>query len=107
MGRSTIQVLINADVALWPFKQERRAEGRSQEFRDGQRRCSSGNFHGLMFPRAIRGKAFMMEIFTWRDSSIPDNAPDEITRIGQQICQLVAAAKPTRIDFPPVHILTL
>ena len=54
-----------------------------------------------------QGKPYMMEIFTWRDSAIPDNAPDEITRLWQEMGQLVEA-RPGHpgIDFSHVHILT-
>jgi hypothetical protein len=49
----------------------------------------------------------MMEIFTWRGSSIPDNAPDdEITRIRQEMGQLVEARQGyPGMDFSHVSIL--
>ena len=54
-----------------------------------------------------QGKPYIMEIFTWRDSSIADNAPDEITRIWQEMAQLVEARQGhPGIDFSHVNILT-
>ncbi|HEY6927708.1 MAG TPA: hypothetical protein VI653_29810 [Steroidobacteraceae bacterium] len=54
-----------------------------------------------------QGRPYIMEIFTWRDSSIPDNAPDEITRLWQEMGTLVEDRQGhPGIDFSPVNILT-
>ncbi len=54
-----------------------------------------------------RGTPYIMEIFTWHDSAIPDNAPDEITRIWQEMGLLVEARQGhSGIDFSHVSILT-
>jgi hypothetical protein len=47
------------------------------------------------------GRPYITEIFTWRDSSIPNNAPDEITRIWQEMEQLVEPAKVIRESISP------
>ncbi len=54
-----------------------------------------------------QGKGYIMEIFTWRDSSIPDNAPDAITQLWQEMNQHVEArGSHPGIDFSHVYILT-
>jgi hypothetical protein len=53
-----------------------------------------------------RGKRYIVEVFTWRDGSIPDNAPDEITRLWQEMNALVESRDDhPGIDFSRVSIL--
>lgn len=52
------------------------------------------------------GKRFIVEVFTWRDGSIPDNAPDEITRLWQEMSSLVEPRDGhPGIDFSRVTLL--
>ena len=49
---------------------------------------------------------YIVEILTWRDGSIPDTAPDAITRLWQEMGKYVEArdGRPG-IDFSPVIVL--
>jgi hypothetical protein len=53
------------------------------------------------------GKHYIVEILTWRDGSIPDNAPDAITQLWREMGQYVVPrdGRPG-IDFSPVNVLT-
>lgn len=53
------------------------------------------------------GKTYFVEIFTWRDGSVPDAAPAEIQAIWKQMNDLVEAreGKPG-LDFRAVSLLT-
>jgi hypothetical protein len=54
-----------------------------------------------------QGRRYIVEILTWRDGSIPDNAPDPITRLWQQMGRLVEPRDGhPGIDFSRVRILT-
>jgi hypothetical protein len=52
------------------------------------------------------GKRYIVEILTWRDGSIPDTAPDAITRLWQEMSKYVEPrdGRPG-IDFSPVTVL--
>lgn len=51
-------------------------------------------------------KAYIVEIFTWRDSNIPDDAPKEITDLWQQMHQLTEARDgKSALDFTGVEIV--
>jgi hypothetical protein len=61
----------------------------------------------LLLQGRDQGREYLMEIFTWRDSSIPDNAPDTITQLWQEMNQHVEArGGHPGIDFSHVHMLT-
>ena len=51
--------------------------------------------------------AYIVEIFTWRDFNVPDNAPKEITELWQQMHQLTEArnGKPS-VDFATVDLVS-
>ena len=53
-----------------------------------------------------KGKHYIVEVLTWRDGSIPDYAPDAITRLWQQMSRYVESrdGRPG-IDFSPVNVL--
>jgi hypothetical protein len=54
-----------------------------------------------------QGKRYIVEVLTWRDGSIPDNAPDAITRLWQRMTLLVEPRDGhPGIDFSPVKVLT-
>lgn len=53
-----------------------------------------------------KGKGYIVEVLTWRDGSVPDNAPDAITRLWQEMTQFVEVrdGRPG-IDISPVKVL--
>jgi hypothetical protein len=52
------------------------------------------------------GRRYIVEVLTWRDGSIPDNAPDAITELWQEMSQYVVAREGhSGIDFSPVNVL--
>jgi hypothetical protein len=53
-----------------------------------------------------KGKRYIVEVLTWRDQSIPDNAPQVITRLWQEMSPYVEPrnGRPG-IDISPVNIL--
>ena len=53
-----------------------------------------------------KAKRYIVEVLTWRDGSVPDNAPDAITRLWQEMSQYVETrdGRPG-IDFSPVNVL--
>lgn len=53
-----------------------------------------------------KGKRYIVEVLTWRDGSIPDNAPNAITRLWQEMSKYVEPrdGRPG-IDFSPVNVL--
>lgn len=54
-----------------------------------------------------KGKRYMVEILTWRDGSVPDNAPDAITRLWQMMNLLVEPRDGhPGIEFSPVSVVT-
>lgn len=68
-----------------------------------------GLVHGmphLVVKGGEQGKSYIVEIFTWRDSSVPDDAPKEITDLWRQMHELTEArdGKPA-LDFTAVEIL--
>jgi hypothetical protein len=54
-----------------------------------------------------KGRRYIVEVLTWRDGSIPDNAPDAITRLWQEMSEYVEPrdGRPG-IDLSPVIVLT-
>lgn len=64
--------------------------------------------HHVVVRGGEEGKRYFVEIFTWRDGSIPDFAPDEITRLWSEMNRLVEDrdGRPG-IDFSPVTVLNL
>ena len=53
-------------------------------------------------------KSYIVEIFTWRDSSVPDNAPKEITDLWRLMRELTESrdGKPA-LDFTAVEIVSV
>lgn len=52
------------------------------------------------------GKRYIVEVLTWRDGSIPDNAPEAITRLWRQMSLYVEPLDGRQgIDFSHVNIL--
>jgi hypothetical protein len=53
-----------------------------------------------------KANRYIIEILTWRDGSIPDTAPDAITRLWQEMSKYVEprGGRPG-IDFSPVIVL--
>ena len=53
------------------------------------------------------GRHYIVEILTWRDGSIPDNAPEAISELWREMGQYVVPrdGRPG-IDFSPVNVVT-
>jgi hypothetical protein len=46
----------------------------------------------------VRNGSTLVEIFTWRDAAIPDNAPPEITKIWSEMAKLIEKKNGMTID---------
>ena len=55
---------------------------------------------GLVGPEhhLYRSDGFFLEIFTWKDAAIPDNAPPEITKIWSEMMKVIEKKDGMRID---------
>lgn len=52
------------------------------------------------------GKTYFVEIFTWRDGSVPDAAPEEIRKIWEEMNRLVEArGGHAGLEFAPVTMV--
>ena len=46
----------------------------------------------------VRNGSTLVEIFTWKDAAIPDNAPPEITKIWSEMMKVIEKKDGMRID---------
>jgi hypothetical protein len=56
---------------------------------------------------SVSGKSYIVEIFTWRDSTVPDDAPKEITDLWRQMHDLTESrdGKPD-LEFTAIEVVS-